>query len=794
MQRPNYRYTPGLLSRLSGVPKATIVNWLIGRVARPRRWQDLVLVASALRLNEAEVDLLLGVAGHPPTATLRGQIEDPAEHKLLQTWFRDDTGLPIATRPVALAPAVLPNPTSPLIGREAEQARATILLTNSDVRLVTLTGPAGVGKTRLAMQIALDLQQFYADGVYFITLTAISDPDMLIPTITHTLGMSESGQQPLARRLGEVLRKRHVLLILDNCEHLLAASPTISELLATAPWLTVLVTSRVVLHIAGEHELALPLLDLPNLANLPPPKQLAEYSAIKLFLARVAAIKPDFQLTPANAAAVATICVRLDGLPLALELAAARSKLLPPHELLARLDQRLSLLTVAYTDRSSHQQTLRSTLDWSYRLLPASAQRIFIRLAIFVGGWSLHAAEAICSDSDSAGDLTQHQEILDGLMTLTDHSLVQTISQHNQQRYTLLETMRAYTSERLSTNGEHAIIAARHAAYYGQLARDAGAELSGEQQIEWLARLEQEHDNLRAALNWGLQHKPELAGQIATSIWRFWLLRGYLREGQHWLDQIAARVSAPTRAAALLGAGRLARQQGDLEAAAERLAASLVIQRTLHDQQGIAVALGYLGVVAYDQGDFVRAEALHRESLALREKVGDAWGYAATLINLGEVARQRGDLVAAKQLQCGALERFQKLGERDGIATALLNLGMIELALASYQTALHLLQESLALWVIIGEQVDIAECFEGLAAIAATTSAPQRAAQLAGAAAGVRELAGSLLSPADQQRVAGYIAHIRAELGPAAFQIAWNEGRALRLADAIAIAQALSVP
>jgi non-specific serine/threonine protein kinase len=792
MRRPGLRYTPGLLSRLSGVPKTTIVNWLVGRVAQPRLWQDLVRVGDAMRLAEAELDALLAAGGHPPLATLLAQARTPADRDLLSPWLSPAEPAAPVEQPPWLAAPQLPAPAAELIGRAAERAAALRLLADPHVRLLTLTGPAGVGKTHLALQVAADIRAAFADGVYFVGLTALSDHQLVVPTVARAFGLTDGGPRPMLDRLAELLANRRALLLLDNLEHLLTATPTLGALMAAAPGLVVLATSRVVLRLSGEHELVVPPLALPDLVHLPPPEHLAELPAVALFLARVRAVRPEFQLTPANAAAIAAICVRLDGLPLALELAAARSKLLAPRELLARLDQRLQLLNVAYADRPRHQQTLRGALDWSYRLLPPTAQLLLARLSIFMGGWTLGAAEAICADG-AAADALGPDQILDDLMTLVDHSLVQTaVAADDSRRYSLLESIRVYGRERLEACGELPAVAERHAAYYAGLAEEAGPALVGPQQVEWLGRLDHDHDNLRAALGWGLGHQPALAGRIGAAIWRFWLLRGYLEEGQRWLEQIAERVEPALRAEALLGAGRLARQQGALEVAEARLAASLAIQRERGDEAAVAVTLGYLGVLAYDRGDFARAEELHQASLQARIRLDDRWGVAATLTNLGEVARQRGELDRALAFQQEGLARFRALGDRVGSATALLNLGMLELARGRQEAARPLLRESLALWAAIGEQVDIAECLEGLAGVAALDEDGALAAQLAGAAAAVRDAAGSLLSPADQQRLAPLLAIARRQIGPAAFDAAWREGRQLPLAAAVALADTSS--
>jgi predicted ATPase len=688
-----------------------------------------------------------------------------------------------------LSAPFLPTAATPLIGREGERAVLQAWLAQPAIRLITLTGSGGVGKTRLALQLAADAHAVFAEGTYFVSLTALSDPQLVLPTLARAFGLTDAGPQALLVRLAELLAQRRVLLVLDNCEHLLAAAPDLADLLAAVPGLTILATSRVRLQLAAEYEFIVSPLALPDLAQLPPLEQLATWPAVALFLARVRAVCPDFALTTANMATVAAICVRLDGLPFALELAAARIKLLSPSELLARLDQRLHLLTITYADRPQHQQTLRSTLDWSFRLLPPAAQQLLAGVGVFSGGWTAAAATAICADL-SADPTLAASAIPAALATLVDHSLVEcTMLPDGTLRYTCLETIRVYAVERLAASGQFAALAARHATYYAAFAEQAGPELVGAQQVTWLNRLEYEHANLRAALQWGLTWQPTLAARIGAAIWRFWLVRGYLHEGRQWLDLLAKQVTGDLCAAVLLGAGRLARQQGALDLAEARLNAGLTIQRTLGDHAGAGITLGYLGVIAYDRGDFVHAEALHQASLKVRMTLDDQWGIAATLTNLGEVARQRGDLAQAFHYHTASLERFRAIGEHAGIATVLLNLGMLEIERRCPESARPLLLESLALWVTIGEQVDIAECLEGLACVATLQHQPLRAATLAGAAAGVRTAAGSLISPADQQRLAHTLAHAQAQLTPAEYTAAWQKGHTLPLAEAVAYAR-----
>jgi predicted ATPase len=407
-------------------------------------------------------------------------------------------------------PAPSPAYADPLIGRDAALATAQALLADPDVRLVTITGPAGVGKTRLAQHLAADLHA--ADQqVAFVSLAAVRDPATIVPLLTQTL-LPNTSVPLAATEIGRMLAAQPLLLVLDNCEHLPSLSRLVSQLLASAPHLTILATSRSVLRVLGEHELLLAPLAVPDLDQVAPLASLAQVPAVALLLARLQAVRPDFQLTPANAATIAAICVRLDGLPLALELAAARAKLLPLPDLLARLDQRLSFLAIPCPEHLPHQQTLRQTLDWSYRLLPAPARRMLMRLAVFAGSWNLAAAEAICAEPDDS--------LLDDLMVLCDHSLLQTLRCGDETRYRLLENVHVYAHERLLVAAERSALQSRHAMYYMTLAEQAGTALADAPHADWLQRVHYEYANLEAALRWALQHAPERARVAAPLVFQ----------------------------------------------------------------------------------------------------------------------------------------------------------------------------------------------------------------------------------------------------------------------------------
>jgi predicted ATPase len=555
----------------------------------------------------------------------------------------------------------------------------------------------------------------------FVDLAPLSDPALVIPTIMQTLGLKEqSGQVPQVQ-LSTYLRPKRLLLLLGNFEQVVDAAPQVAELLAAAPQLKVMVTSRVVLHLRGEQEFQVPPLALPNLQHLPPLDKLARYAAVALFVARARDVQPEFELNAANTPAVAEICTRLDGLPLAIELAAARIKLFSPAALLKRLAPRLSLLTGGPRDAPARQRTLRATIEWSYNLLSAAEQILFRRLAVFVGGWTLEAAEAIC-----VVDSTLANKLVDSMTALLDQSLLhQEIGSDDEPRFIMLETIREYALERLEEAGEELVMRQCHASYFLQLAEMASPWLWGVGQGRWLTRLEVNHDNFRAALAWSLTAVGDmvLGLYLAGMLWPFWLLCGYASEGRDWLAGLLALPNhsdalSSLRATALYGAAVLAGAQGDYIQAVALCEECLTLFRDLGDQLGMAWSLNQLAFVALNQGYDVQATVYSQESLALFHELGNQRGVADSLNHLGRVVRNQGDYKRATTLFQESLTLFREVGNQRGVADSIRSLGNIAWTQGDYAAAHTLYEESLTLFGECGDNRGTALALNNLGLVA----------------------------------------------------------------------------
>ncbi|MGI8812936.1 MAG: protein kinase domain-containing protein [Pyrinomonadaceae bacterium] len=673
-----------------------------------------------------------------------------------------------------------------IIGRAKEKAAVISLLSDPGTPLVTLTGIGGTGKTRLAQAVGLELLPEFADGVFFIELSGVRRPDLVAATIASPLGIKDTGGRPVIELLKDHLRDKQMLLVIDNFEQVIEAAPQLAELAGSAGRLKILVTSRVVLRLSVERELTVPPLSPPE-GDLRSLSDFRSNEAVALFVERAISARPDFELTEQNAKTVGKICLRLEGLPLAIELAAARIRILNPEGILSRLEQRLQFLTGGPRDLPQRQQTIQNMVDWSYELLSPEEQTMFLALSVFAGGFRLEAAEAIAD---------QHYEtsVLDLVSSLLDKSLVLRREQHGgEPRFRMLDVVRDYAEAKLESLGQLDERRRRHAEFFSRLAESAEPFLQAAQSAEWLDGLEFEHDNIRAAMQWSLPHEPQLAVRMAVALRNFWLLHSHLNEGYQWLKaarDISSDSDAALRFKLMNGLGLASRFRGDFETAREAYEQGLIEGREAGDKQGIAISSRGLGLVAMQQKDYAASGEYFMSGLAISRELNDKFGIAISLSFLGDLSRTEKDHTAARPLFEESLDLFRELGNKSAASDALNNLGAADFGVGDFPAARGHFAEALATASELGNKMTISYSLDGFAALAVEAGEYRTAARLAAATEAIRESIGYNIEPAERAFREAYIMKLEAALGSTAFQAAYREGSDLDVENAVADALA----
>ncbi len=705
---------------------------------------------------------------------------------MAQEYALEEDQQPAPVRPTAPLKHNLPAPLTSFIGRRLELDELASLL--EETRLLTLTGPAGTGKTRLALQVARQVLEDFSDGVYFVELAPLKDPVLVADTVARSLRLTTTTEQSIASVLANYLASKKLLLVLDNFEHLLEAAPLASDLLSAAPNLRILTTSREALGLYGEQEYPVPPLGLPDLSDPVSPSSLTDHEAVALFMQRAQAVVPNFALSEEDAPGVAEICVRLDGLPLAIELAAARVKLFSPQALLSQIESRFTALGDGPRGLSERQRTLRGAIDWSYELLNDPEKKLFTRLSVFQGGRTIEAVEEVCCD-----DLPI--DVLDGLASLLNKNLIrQEEGLEGELRFTMLETIHEYALERLREGGEAENMHRRHAEYFTALAERAEPHTrGGPDQMRWLRRLEAEHDNLRAMYRWSMEGGiVELGLRLVGTLGYFWWRQGHYAEGKQWSARALELIeggSLEVRASVYTSAWRVFFYLGDAVAGKRVVGEALAIYRDLGDRRNIGWALIHLSMASVFSGsESEEGRAICEEGLALLREVNDKPGILQALTNLGEQARLLGDMPRAIQAHEECLNIAREIGDKLREAITLLNLGLIDQHEGEAERAQALFMESLTLALEIRHHVLKIDALAYLASAVGASGHLKRAAGLFGAADVLYDTYGFSHQAADLPEWERSRDNVREQLGEVTFETAWAEGQAMNLDEAIAYA------